>query len=336
MVHQTGSEVSTIIETKYERALQWATQYLTSHLNLHIIHHQKVVQTAYSIVHKVETNQGIFYLKQTPEALFFEATMLAFLHQQGCENIPELLTENRALHCFIMPACGEDALRQIFQGNIDLNQLASGISNYTKIQRSLENKVPALLSLGTPDWRLNQVAALYDQLIQQNRLLIDDGLTDQEITRLHQLYPTCIQLCEDLAKYRIPETINHCDFQANNMLLDKKTGAVNMIDWGEVVIAHPFFSHNSCLWNLTYFNKLKQTDRLYGQIQSQCVTAWLDLHPEETLLKAFKIAKQLNGIFAALAYERIYLATKDQPKTLQEEHPGSIAGCLRTFLANVM
>ena len=56
---------------------------------------------------------------------------------------------------------------------------------------------------------------------------------------------------------------------------------------------------------------------------------------EQTLLKAFDTAHQLLGVVAALAFHRLYVATAHQSKTLQQEHYGSIAGCLRTFLQSV-
>ena len=315
-----------------EQALQWAVQYLVSYKKFSIISHQKIVHTSYSVVHKIETTQDIFYLKQTPGALFQESKILAFLNKQGCRNIPDVLAENNTLHCFLMTSCGDNSLRHLFKGDIDLTKLELGILNYTKIQRLLEDSAQQLLSLGIPDWRLDRFASLYYRLIQQDKLLIDDGLTKKEIDHLHQLYPTCIKLCEDLSKYLIPETINHCDFHENNMLLDRKTGTINIIDWGETVIAHPFFSLNGCLWNIAHFNKLKQTDLIYRKLQSQCIASWLDLYDKEKLLKALDIANQINGVYAALAYEIMYIATKDQPKTVQEEHSGSIAGCLRSFL----
>lgn len=315
-----------------QAALQWARQYLVSHEKSSIFNYQKVVHTSYSVVYKVTTGREVFYLKQTPEALFLEPKILDFLNKQGCGNIPEVISENNALCCFLMTSCGDVSLRHLFKGKIDLTKLNQGIASYTKIQRLVENKVPQLLSLGMPNWRLDRFASLYYQLIQQNKLLLDDGLTRKEIDHLRHLYSRCIKLCEDLSKYIIPETIGHCDFHENNMLFDNKTGAINIIDWGETVIAHPFFSLKGCLWNITHFNELKETDLVYYKLQSQCVAPWLGSYNDEKLLEALNIVGQLNGIYAALSYERIYIATEGQQKKVRQEHRGSIAGCLRSFL----
>ncbi|WP_426741160.1 hypothetical protein, partial [Pseudomonas aeruginosa] len=110
-------------------------------------------------------------------------------------------------------------LRNLFKEKIDLEMLKAGILNYTKIQRTLENKLPQLIRLGIPDWRLEKFSSLYYQLIQQEELLISDGLSTDEITFLNKAHEICINLCESLSNYQIPETINHCDFHENNMVL---------------------------------------------------------------------------------------------------------------------
>ncbi len=114
----------------------------------------------------------------------------------------------------------------------------------------------------------------------------------------------------------------------------QKACEINIIDWGETVITHPFFSLNGCLWNLTYFHALKQTDPGYAKLKSACIVPWLVDDEEIELLKAFDLANQLLGIYAALGYQTMYMATHGQLKTVQHEHPGSIAGCFRSFLSH--
>lgn len=223
-----------------DQALEWAMNTFMNQ-QIPILNQKKIIQTSYSEVIQIETTQGTFYLKQVPEALFLEPSMLAFLHDQGCQQCPELVAKNSRLHCFLMTSCGNISLRHLFKGQVNLNLLKQGIINYTSMQRSLEHKTKELLEMGCLDWRLNQFASLYSQLLQQESLLIDDGLTRQEMDRLNQLYPACVKLCEDLSKYKLPATISHCDFHENNMLLDQKTGAINIIDWGEVALTHPFY-----------------------------------------------------------------------------------------------
>ena len=315
-----------------DTATQWAVDYLESH-HCRLITIQKIVEPAHSIVSKINTSQGVFYLKQTPPALFLEPDTISLLQTQGCQHTPTVIAKNDRYHCFLTTDCGDITLCTLFSKNkIDMSLLARGISHYVSIQRNLEQDIPKLIAIGLPDWQLDKFPLLYHKLLQETDLLIADGLTPKEITTLNQAYDFCAEQCERLSKYKIPETINHCDFQDNNMLFSEKTEEISIIDWGEAVIGHPFFSLNTCLWNLTYFHKMKQNDTQYQALQRSCVASWLGSHEESDLIKAFNITKDLLGIFAALGYKRIYEATSNQSKTVQEEHPGSIAGCLRSFL----
>lgn len=314
------------------QALEWAINYLSIN-NSPVLDQKKIIQTSYSTVYKIEIiDKKIFYLKQVPEALYLEPTMLAYLYEQGCQNVPKLVTKNNMLHCFLMASCGERSLRSLFKKQVDVDKLKQGITNYTTIQRGLENKTQQLLTINVLDWRLKQFALLYSQLLDQEHLLIDDGLTKKEIEELHQLYPMCVQLCSELLAYNVPETINHCDFHENNMLFDSKTKAINIIDWGEVVLGHPFLSLSGCLWNMIYFHKINPNE--LNQLKSHCVSAWLDRYDINKLLYLLDLANQLLGIYAALSYEQMYRATHGKPNSVQREKKGAIAGCLRTFLTH--
>jgi len=314
------------------KALQWAQSDLLTAKNVHVISHEKVTHTTYSIVYKINTENDVVYLKQVPRELFLEARILSFFGKQGFKHIPELIGQNDELNCFVMRSAGDQSLRQIFNGKIDINPLKQGIINYTKIQRRLEDKARQLLSLGAHDWQLNQFSEKYRELIEDERLLLNDGVTQDELKALHQLSPKCISLCEDLAQYQIPETLNHCDFHENNMLYDNQTGNINIIDWGEVAITHPFFSLCGFLWNVRHFYHVTESDSIYQALKLSCIKPWLDLYSEKILLDCLDIADKLNGVFAALAYAHLYKVTQYQDKSVAKEHHGAIAGCLRTFL----
>lgn len=318
--------------TEINAILLWAEEYLRTQVKLKIRQVQKILQTSYSIVYKIQTSKEDFFLKKIPVDLFLEPDVIHFLNIHHCMNIPRFVAKNESLTCFLMTSCGDISLRNLFKGKFDINLLKQGIHNFTKIQRLLENNLPEMFSVQIPDWRLKKFPFLYSQLIQQEQLLLDDGMSKQEINQLHALESICINLCNELLDFGIPETINHNDFQENNMILDKTTGNISIIDWGEAVITHPFFSLCGFLWNMTYFYNMKPEDPQYKVLKLICIEPWLDHYNEEQLIKILNIANKLSGIYAALGYEKMYKATQDQKDTVQKEHPGSIAGCLRTFL----
>lgn len=318
---------------EHNRALNWSEEYLKIQRKLDIIKTQQVAETSYSTVYKIETNQGSFYVKKTPKDLFLEPYIIDVLNKQGDFKMPELMATNDELSCFLMKSCGDETLRRLFNGKANLMLLKQGLRNFTSIQRSLERSIPQMLSLGIPDWRIDVFVSLYRSLIEQEQLLLDDGMAEQEIKQLHQQENVCADLCSQLLKFEMPATINHCDFHENNMVVDNKTGELSIIDWGETVVAHPFFSLCGLLWNITYFQDIKAGDNRYHELQLFCIDSWLDLYDQEKLLQILNITNKLNGIYAALGYERLYKATCGLEDNVQKNKNGAIAGCLRTFLS---
>lgn len=314
------------------QSITWAQDYLKSNKDVEIITIEKIVETSYSKVYKLEANNEIFFLKNTPETLFKEVETLNLLNRFRCKNIPKIISSNKYLNSFLVISCGEMTIRDLTNIDIKFKLLSQGILNYTNIQRFLENHISELVSINLPDWRLQNFSRLYQNLIEQKTFLLDDGISKLELSQLENLQDRVEYYCKKLSSYNLPETINHCDFQDRNMILDNKTGNVNIIDWGESVIAHPFFSLNGCLWNLGYFYNIKPSHEIYKKIQKECISTWIIDYDEKNLMEAFNIAYKLHGVFAALSYEYLYKSTEKLSKTVQQEHAGALSGCLRTFL----
>src|SRR5579863_7025516 len=115
------------------RILSWAEEYLKKYRNLEIKNTEKILQTSYSIVYKIETELGTFYLKKTPQGLFNEPDVINFLNARNCRHVPKLVAKNDLLNCFLMTSCGDESLRHLFKGKIEINLLRLGIHNFTKI-----------------------------------------------------------------------------------------------------------------------------------------------------------------------------------------------------------
>lgn len=313
-------------------ALSWAKKYIPEQLNEKVENSHLIANTSYSTVYRIETNLSHYYLKQVPKDLFEEANVYHYLKKLSCENIPIIIGHDEKYHCFLLRSCGEQTFRQIFKYNLDLTLLYQGIEHYTHIQRTVENDIPNLLAQPIQNWRLDKLPTLYKSLIEKRELLLNDGLSEDYLSVLLSLETVVEDTCKEISLYNIPETLNHGDFQDNNMILCKSTKMISIIDWAECTFTHPFFSLNTCLWNLGYFHGIKEGSQQYNDIQKHCIKAWLDLHPEKILLNLMNIVKKIHGIYAALNFYLLYQSTKDQSCSVLNEHPSAIAGCLMTFI----
>lgn len=200
-------------------------------------------------------------------------------------------------------------LREIFKDNFQSNLLCQGIKKYTYIQRAAVEHVTIFLELGVPDWRLEKLPVLYAQLISNEDILIEDGMTSDEISILHKLHLKFSTMCELLSKYKIPETLDHGNFNDNNILIEDNTNHMTIIDWAETVITHPFFSLVYCLRNASARYVFKETDKTYIELQDACVEDWLGFEARTKLLEAFSLAKRLWPIYASLGEYRLMMSS---------------------------
>lgn len=289
-----------------------------------------VVETPWSVVFKIKTNRQCLYLKKTPTALFIEASIFNFI-EQACPdtNIPKVLFENKDLDCFIMSHCGEQSLRTQFAGTIDVPLLMQGLQSYSFIQRSLANKKPQLLALGLPDWGAQRIPQLYQNLISQQSFLQDEGLTPKEIEQLKHLQSTIQSLADELSGSLVRETLVNADFNENNLILDKQTQTVSVIDLGESVVSHPFFSIAAHINNMARRYKLNINSETLKSIQQKWLDHWSDVDNSQNLQRTMLLVQKLLPIYLSLGIYRLQEATHQQSKRLQNWF---IKDCLRMLL----
>jgi hypothetical protein len=95
--------------------------------------------------------------------------------------------------------------------------------------------VAELLAAGVPDLRLTTLAEKYEQLVQQ---------VDVE-QRFRDGVPHVAELCDQLAYYQIPETIQHDGLHDGQVFV--LAGRHLMLDWGDACVSHPS-SPSQSLW----------------------------------------------------------------------------------------
>lgn len=311
---------------KVNDLIQWAKVVLVDDA----LKYESVAETPWSMVFKIKTNRQCVYLKKTPTALFIETSIFNFI-EQACPgaNIPKVLFENKDLGCFILSDCGEQSLRTQFAGKIDVALLMQGLQSYSLIQRSLTNKKPQLLALGLPDWGAEHIPELFQTLISQHAFLLDEGLTSKEIEQLKHLQKTIQSLADELSGSLVNETLVNADFNENNLILNKQTQTVSVIDLGESVVAHPFFSVAAHINNMARRYNLNINSDTFKSIQQKWLAHWADVDTPQNLQHTMLLVQKLLPIYLSLGIFRLQEATHQQSKRLQNWF---IKDCLCLFL----
>lgn len=256
----------------------------------------------WSIVYCFKTNQGLIFLKQVPPRLYLEQNIINLLQTEFHANVPFIIAENKEHYCFLMKDAGIQ-LHHYFKQHFDADILIKTMWLYAKLQISATNKIQNFFDLGVPNWRLENLPSLYQDLINQESLLIDDGLSKEDLLKLKQLEPKLSTLCEKLASYKIKDTFGHADFHHKNILINPDTGQTTIIDLGEVVITYPFFSLHNCLYIAK--ENFCLTDNQYHQLQLACLEPWLELESQKNLFDILSIINECWSIHAVLGEYRL-------------------------------
>jgi len=314
--------------------IEWGTHYLVS--NGYSIERppEIVLSTPWSSVIRFSTSAGDIYLKQTPTSpyLSVEPKIIRILSEQFHANVPVIIGINDDLHCFLMKDAGK-SLRESLKSEFSADLLCQAIVQYGAIQRSTEGHIETFFKLGIPDWRLDKLPSLYDQIINHSVFLTAEGITDKEKKILHALSPQISSQCTLLSNYNIPETIGYHDFHDKNILIYPGTKKMTFVDWGESAIIHPFFSLHTCLQQSITHHGIQEGDHTYRKLQDACFENWLGLAPKNQLLEVFNLSKKLQNIYNLLAYYQFMMSVDlNAYKAHYANRPSQIAEFLRQYM----
>jgi len=312
--------------------IQWGCQSLLFHGYSLISNLPEIIQnTPWSYVVRFTTNDGYIYLKHTPELLALEPAIIQILQDQFHAHVPKVIAHNTELHCFLMKDAGK-SLRVILKQKFDEVLVCKAVDQFTLLQIAVANRIDIFLDIGVPDWRLDKLPDLYKQLLSQKDTLIEDGLSEIEMSKLEELLPTIIHLCKKLSGYSIKQTMVQPDFNDNNSLIDEKLQKITIIDLGEIAISHPFFSLINYLYVIKKHHALTDTDDVYLRIKDACLKNYMNFESKKHLLDAFEIASILISIYGALCGYRLMIACDKSKFTPSFQRHGRPSLSLKEFI----
>ena len=310
-------------------AMQWALTFLEDrgcHPKSQFV---PVRLMPWSSVYRIDTSVGTIYLKQMAPPFAIEARLLLHLGSLFPNTVPEIVGHNEDLRCFLMFDAGIP-LRDRLRANYQIQLPIKALTIYATIQQGAIAAIDSLLAFGVPDWGLETLPSLYEELLNKQTFLKEDGLTDSLLQRLVELRPIVAGLCNQLLQYGISETVEHGDFHDNNFLVNEHDKLV-INDWGDAVITHPFFSLISFLKSAARNHHITDKSKLYQNLRDAYLTTWRVFESESRLLEAFELAEKLNPIKFSLSFYRVAQCPGMEGLG---EYKGTIAQALEQFLNN--
>jgi hypothetical protein len=283
----------------------------------------------WSTVLRVPTHQGDIYFKAVSPADPHEPALLEALANWRPDCVPEVLAIDTGRLWVLMRDAGH-MLRGAIRPSRDSGPWLPILPMYSRLQIDLAARVPDLLALGVPDRRLSVLPTLYEPLLADVDVLRIDqphGLTADQYRRLLDLSPRVRELCDELAGYGIPETLNHGDLNDGNVLL--QDGRPVFIDWGDSCVSHPFYSLRTVLVSAEISLGLEEGAVELRPLRDAYLEPWRRYGSHEELLRALDVAGKLASINGAMTWHRLVSRLEGSAR---EEYAEPVPALLQEFL----
>ena len=184
---------------------------------------------SWATVLRLPTDQGTWWFKANDESMCHEARLVSLLADRVPHAVPPLVAVEESRGWMVMADAGE-TLRTVVTRERSLHRWRDVLGLYAELQLTLEDEVDVLLAAGVPDRRLAGLPEQYAALVE----------TVPVDRRFRAAVPQVVELCEELAAYGLPETVNHDDLHDAQVFV--RDGRHLLMDWGDACVSHPFFT----------------------------------------------------------------------------------------------
>jgi Phosphotransferase enzyme family len=189
----------------------------------------------WATVMRVPTDAGPVWFKANAPVLAHEAAVVSVLVGTRPDALPELLAVDLERGWMLMGDGGQ-RLREIVERERSLRRWLEVLPRYAELQIDLAGHADELVALGAPDRRLVVLASQYEQLLDDGV----EGLAGDELRRLRALTAQVGEMCDQLAGFGLPETIQHDDLHDGQVFV--RDGRYLFFDWGDACVSHAFFT----------------------------------------------------------------------------------------------
>jgi hypothetical protein len=284
----------------------------------------------WSTVLRAPISSGDVYFKAVPPLLKHEVAVTEALARWRPDCIPHIRATDLERGWMLMSDSGT-RLRDIIRPTQDISPWLDVLPLYAKLQIEMSSHLEALFALGAPDRSLAILPSLYELLLGDREILRIDrthGLTSREYERLLDLTPRLTELCGELAKHSIPESLHHGDLHDGNIF--RQHDRYIFFDWGDCSITHPFFSFRTVMVSNENSLGLAENAPEHEHLRDVFLEPWMHYESRDQLLAAFMLAQRLWMIPTALTWHRI-LANSDA--AARETYAEPIPALLQEFLS---
>lgn len=292
--------------------LKWAAEAVVWLLEYNHLHAQggikKIVlikERPWSTVWRVEFTQSISYFKACDSGGFFEPMLLNFLSSLNCPFLPQIQAAEFSNKWLLLADAGQ-SLREESLGEAQIQTISTLLIEYAKLQISSIEHLSKFLTFRVPDRRLYGLPSLVQDIFKHP--LLTDYLDPEDLQRLHQAatnkLPAFEKLCAELDKRPFSQSLDHGDLHLGNMII--KDNVVQLCDWGDASITHPFCSLMVLFEMLFENNKDPRVHRWQETLRDAYLKPWQSIWSGQSLRIDFEKAREVAQVIRLLDFVHMF------------------------------
>ena len=280
----------------FARAAAWMEQQLAARGYVLESSVAQIRSASISCVLRAHTTRGDIYFKAAAALPLFgdEPALTQSLAECFPDVIPTILATEPAQHWMLMADFGLP-----LSNSRDRAMWAEALRQFAPIQVACAAHVDQWLAKGCLDRRLDRLARQIDVLLAEDQALAE--LEPAEREQLRGFGSQIGRMCEELARYVVPQTLVHGDLHLGNIAL--QDDRYTFFDWTDACIAHPFFDL------ITVLNHADEMEGSLAETQAILCDAylagWVGYEPIERLHQACALALPLGALHQVVSYQHI-------------------------------
>ena len=281
----------------------------------------------WSTVFRVPTERGDVFFKATWPGQRREARITGALARWAPDDVGTPLAIDAVRGWLLLGDAGP-RLRQIITKDRDIRHWHRVLPQYAELQIAIAPHARELLRLGAPDRRARGLATEYERLLDEHSLLrvgLKEGLTRLQDRALRDVVPEVRTLAREISI--VPDTIQHDDLHDGQVFV--QDGHYRILDWGDAVVSHPFYSMSVVERSVAYTLKLKPGSREITRLRDLYLEPFTKFASAKELRSAYRVAIRLGWISRALTWASV---VPHLSPAKQREERGDVPRSLGRFL----
>jgi hypothetical protein len=266
----------------------------------------------WSTAMRVPTDAGPVWFKANGAGTTYEPALLTALNAWAAEwTITALAADTE--RAWSLTEDGGEQLRARFAIERDLEHWERALPGHAELQRAVAPHVAALLKIGVPDLRPETMPGHLGALLDNRaamRIGQQDGLTEDQYTRLRALEPEYARWCAELAGSGVAPSLQHDDLHDNNVLIGAD-GRYRFFDWGDAGVAHPFGVLLVALRSIGYAFEFRAGSPELTRLRDAYLEPWTAEHDRAHLVAVSEVAIRVAKVGRSLAWHRVLAPLTD-------------------------